>query len=858
MNGRKKEARRALADCLSLALLTGFLWCVILAVHAIFPFGTKMMDVGDMAEQSVPVYTHLWDVLHGRESFFFDWNTGLGDNMCGANWHFGLISPFNLFFLFIPRSMVEASMSFYLLGKLAAISLSMRFVVKRWFPDLSQAIRSSLCLLYTFSAFSMGYYYAPMWLDVVFMFPLVMYTYFRLLARKKECAYSVCLALACMMSFQHTYMLALLLLLLTGILLLLGKERYRDSLWIFCRGTVAAVMLSAWVWLPGILQILAANRVTHNNSLWEIYHSVWVFYADKWVKLLNMGIPLSLFGYYAGRNRKDKGVWFFVYVVGLLCAPILLESSNLLWHGGSYESFTMRFSYMLAFWVIMAGAYGLTGLQSAGGGRYAAKNPRGARGWRPFLGTASCLVMAGVLVLQHVWLGQGMTALQVVFVVSLVALSNTVLIRLWLRLYDTVILAVVVAQSLVLGVNMVHTSWDRRDSFATESNRIQREDAEKNPLSRSKSMDILLTHNYPLIMGKNAMSNYLAVISPKQMETVLALGYAKVGDRMSDYGGTLFSDALLGIREVVVRNEPNPDLYVLQDSWSRHSIYDSRYYYKTGIVLSGLPKDGPSDYPDPFSWQNYLAEAVTGKALLRTGYAGQNRMEVAVGEKSVLYLYSRQIAAADSITVTDRNSGETVKTVLHPSDWENGIIELGTYENTTVDIWVSANQELGRIDTALLSLQDFADNPPAYGQNTVCGFGRHDMSLTMEGGTAGSYLFLPLYADEGWQCRVNGKKTGIETVAGACMAIPLEDGKNEIRLVFWPVGWKLGVAAACVGIFGLLVLALRDRREKKIHPALNGCLFWLMEAIHAALLLFFYILPLWGLLDFLLGKFWSL
>lgn len=855
MDVRKKEACRVLADCLTLAFLTGILWCVILAVHGIFPFGTKMMDVGDMAEQSVPVYTHLWDVLHGKESFFFDWNTGLGDNMCGANWHFGLISPFNLFFLLIPRSMVEASMSFYLLGKLAAISLSMRFAVKKWFPGLPQAMRSSLCLLYTFSAFSMGYYYAPMWLDVVFMFPLVMYTYFRLFTCKKECAYSVCLALACMMSFQHTYMLALLLLFLTGFLLLLGKDRYRDCLWIFLRGTAAAVLLSAWVWLPGVLQIMGANRVTHNNGLWDIYHSIWVFYADKWVKLVNMGIPLSLFGLYAKKNGREKGVRFFVYVAGLLSAPILLESSNLLWHGGSYESFTMRFSYMLAFWVIMAGAYGYTGLESACGERHGARLSRRAGGWRFLLGAVSCLVMAGVLALQHVWLGQGITAPQVVFVVLLVALSNAVLVSLSIRSYGKVILAAVALQSLVLGINMVHTSWDRGDSFATESNRIQREDAEKNPLSRSKSMDILLTHNYPLIMGKNAMSNYLAVISPEQMETVLALGYAKVGDRMSDYGGTLFSDALLGIREVVVRSEPNPDLYVLQDSWQRHSIYDSRYYYKTGILLSGLPKDAPSGYPDPFSWQNYLAEAVTGKALLKTGFADQNRMEVCVGEKSVLYLYSKQIAAADSIAVTDRATGKTVETVLHPSDWENGIIELGTYENTTVDIWVSANRELGRIHTALLSLQDFADNPPVYGEKITYTFGAHDMSLCMEGAGEGTYLFLPLYADEGWHCSVNGKKTRIETAAGACMAIPLTAGKNEIRLVFWPVGWKPGIAAAMAGAVGLLALALRDRREKKTYPALNRCLFWVLEVVYAALLLFFYILPVWGLLDFAVRRF---
>lgn len=48
---------------------------------------------------------------------------------------------------------------------------------------------------------------------------------------------------------------------------------------------------------------------------------------------------------------------FFCLVIAMLCAPILLESTNLLWHGGSYQGYTMRFAYILTFWLLIAGAY---------------------------------------------------------------------------------------------------------------------------------------------------------------------------------------------------------------------------------------------------------------------------------------------------------------------------------------------------------------------------------------------------------------------------------------------------------------------------------------------------------------------
>lgn len=77
------------------------------------------------------------------------------------------------------------------------------------------------------------------------------------------------------------------------------------------------------------------------------------------MKLLNMGIPIAFFVQFAFRKRKEKVVWFFLSIIGILSAPIILESTNLLWHGGSYRGYTMRFSYMLAFWIIVAGSYSI-------------------------------------------------------------------------------------------------------------------------------------------------------------------------------------------------------------------------------------------------------------------------------------------------------------------------------------------------------------------------------------------------------------------------------------------------------------------------------------------------------------------
>lgn len=835
----KKNVWSMITEHLVLALFTLSIWCVALAAHHIFPFGTNMMDIGDMGEQCVPVYTFLWDVLHGKEALFFDWNTGLGNNMSGAIWHFGLISPFNIFFVFIQRDWIEASMAFYILIKLICISLSMRYVLKKWFPVLPTLMRHTFCLLYTFSAFTMEYYYAPMWLELVFMFPLIMYFYFKLLEEKKQKGYVICLALMCMMSFQHTYMLMLFLLFLTGILMLVGKKRYQDSLWILLKGTIVGLLLAAWVWLPGTLQIGQANRLGHNNGLSEIYHSIWIFYPDKWMKLINMGIPLSFFVLYLRKNFRNKENIFFIYIIGILGAPILLESSNLLWHGGSYEGYTMRFSYMLAFWVIMTGAFGYVNIKQRKGVKPEKVNSL----LRNVLTGVGCAGMVFIIALQNYWLKGSITAIQIISAVFLTIIVSMVFYSLNPFIYRRMVLFIAVLQSTVLGISGIQVSWDQKDSFAAESNMIYQKDKQDDPLLRTKSLDILLTHNYPLVMGKHAMSNYLAVVSPQQIEMVLDLGYAKVGDRMSDYGGTLFSDALLGISEVIARKTPNEDLYVKRDSWVTHGGYDSKYTYLIGILVKDILKKEAVDGRDPFSWHNQLSKVVTGKELLDIEYAEDNRISVTADEKCILYLYTVQGNSIQYITIIDRVTGESREITMHQSGWQNGILELGTYENADLDIVVDSEEEIEKINVATLSLADFEENRPIYGDDISYTYGTHSLSVDLKNNYEGEYLFLPVYADKGWNCKVNGKSVEIENFAGHFMAIPLEMGENQVELVFYPVGWWMGVFTSIAGILCLAWIMLKNGKEKSCTSSLNCVLWGMAEVVHTVLFAVFYVIP---------------
>ncbi|MBQ9518693.1 MAG: YfhO family protein, partial [Firmicutes bacterium] len=153
-------------------LLTALILLLVYAVKHIYPFGGRDIAYYDMNQSFVPLYTRAWDILHGRAHWLYDWYTGSGNAISGITSNF-LISPFNLFFLFVKREYILESMSFYLMIKLMFASVAMAFYTKKA-HGLSCAENIAAALIYSFSGYVVQYYTNIQFLDTVAFFPLLM------------------------------------------------------------------------------------------------------------------------------------------------------------------------------------------------------------------------------------------------------------------------------------------------------------------------------------------------------------------------------------------------------------------------------------------------------------------------------------------------------------------------------------------------------------------------------------------------------------------------------------------------------------------------------------------------------------
>ena len=109
MKEKSKNLTRKIKPYAIPGLITLIGVILILVFRGIWPFGANRIDYFDNMQQVAPLYTHLWDWMHGDASIWFDWYTGLGTNMSMSMSAFSMLSPFNLILYLVPRSLILES-----------------------------------------------------------------------------------------------------------------------------------------------------------------------------------------------------------------------------------------------------------------------------------------------------------------------------------------------------------------------------------------------------------------------------------------------------------------------------------------------------------------------------------------------------------------------------------------------------------------------------------------------------------------------------------------------------------------------------------------------------------------------------
>ncbi len=918
-------------------LITLALYTVLLCARHIFPFGKNTIDYYDMSQQTIPLYYHIYDMLHGKTAFFYNFYTALGINMSMVTSGCSGLSLFNLFFLFVPRKYLLESISLFHLLKLLGMTFTMFFYLDHRFRS-PYFFRVFLSVNYAFSGFVLMLYMENKWMDIAVLFPLIMYFYDRMMHGSRITGYVITLSLTLIESFYLGFMILIFIFLYTGLRLLADRlypssekkpeggteagkrsegidlllsrprpktaKKHRVFLLELGFSTVLAIMLSSFILVPQLTQIFDSARFSNSGAFGDsfldrykgILEQTEPAYTTRWWTLLNISFASSLIFTGLIRVWKNRKLRFLtIGLIIIVSSELFIESINLLWHFGSYIHYPIRNGFMINFsFALLASMFAERMFKEGEDPGFEKASLAGL-----LVSVILFAVFAG-LYLRHPGM-QLRSVFHVTAAMMLLSFLGYAVILLWKNgAHYSLAVMILGTELLCYGFLMYGkptyvTGYLEEKEQSNEFIKICRQlrdnfDLSGSFLYRIKNPDESLNANYGFVLERPSLSNWTHLVPDALLKSSSEWGYSVQFTRLLDAGGTVFTDALIGVRDVISCLPQDEELYekvgsaeIVIDSKTgetmEYGYYKCRYTLPFGVpVYSNAMFDSELENRNPVSLANQMYRSLTGadteyeqeisSFIVRNGLVTDDVSEItvdavtptvkryflnaSVSGKKALYFNSQTYDMEDmnmTVAVSSKDGEHAVLVpsiqepynISYPAHFNNNVIYLGTFEDETVSITVDVDiakgpdypvnvfeLDLNKLRLLCDSYKDYPDEHISAGKKSI------SFSADVSEAAESSVMLLPIAYDDGWSLKVNGKKSDIlYSYSGLFTAVPLYTGLNRYELTFFPSGMGLGIIISLLGLAGFASIIIIRRQkidiiEKEIVVLSKGSEKWLV------------------------------
>lgn len=148
------------------------------------PFGGRSLAVNDANYQYLDFFAYLKDVLNGDNNIDYSFSIGMGQTGFGICMYY-LMSPFNILLLFFDKTNLDSFFDITVICKLTTCFFTMSFyLVKRFKGKLGTIYIILLSISYSLSHYCITQARNIMWLDGVYMLPIIMLGIYYLINKK--------------------------------------------------------------------------------------------------------------------------------------------------------------------------------------------------------------------------------------------------------------------------------------------------------------------------------------------------------------------------------------------------------------------------------------------------------------------------------------------------------------------------------------------------------------------------------------------------------------------------------------------------------------------------------------------------
>ena len=331
-------------------------------------WGTKNFLTSDLKAQYISLFSYLKNVFSGKESLFYSFSKGMGGNMFGTFAYY-LASPLNLLIIFFTKKSLDNAILLIISLKIGLAGLTMFSYLKSKHNKNNSLYIFSSC--YALMGYVVVYFFNVMWLDAIYLAPLLLFGIDKIIENKKFLMYGIVLFIAIFSNFYTGFMLCILSCLYFVYQLFLefnlreDKEKIVSALVKFGITSLIAGCMTFILLLPTIYDLVInvgrvgnvslGGRILNGNFLEQFARFYIGAHNEK--NILNEGtaalysglivLPLVYF-YFVNKEIKIKEKKITGIMLSILISGLFIPAVSFVWSGLSVTySFDFRYSFII-------------------------------------------------------------------------------------------------------------------------------------------------------------------------------------------------------------------------------------------------------------------------------------------------------------------------------------------------------------------------------------------------------------------------------------------------------------------------------------------------------------------------------
>lgn len=847
-------------------VFVAFLVPMFLMIYAFYksqfyPFGDNQIMVIDMWHQYFPFMKVFQDKIQHGGSLLYTWEGGGGSNFIAIISYYAA-TPLYYLTVFVPAKYLTEAMAFIVILKIAFASAFMYIYLRGIFEHDDMGI-VAFSVLYSLSAYAMGYYWCLMWLDVMALLPLCMLGMNKLIDEGKFRLYTVSLALMMITNYYIGVMMCIFIAAYYPILYFSRKEAKGAKQCAVTTGkvvffSVLGCCMAAIILIPTYLSMQNTYYIDQQGPTDTNFDNPMLDVFSNLLPNVDLTVRGGLPNIYCGLASVVLGLLFLCcrkisakkrilncVILAFVMLGFNWNKLNFLWHGNHYPNeLPYRFSFAFSFVLVTMACEAYVHLKDI--------TPR----------EIGCVAGGGIIYLifaEKIYSDKfdyNIIYFSIIFIVLYaVCLAIYKAGKVKQAICGLMLFVVVFAEMTNYTVKSVKTvSHSTRSTYYDHYDEIQ---ALKNKvLDEDKGfyrMEVYnnWTCNDPALYGYRGLTQFSSELNCKVSAMMKYLGLA------ADPGSNSFryllqtpvANSLLNVKYVMARNTAfNQPFFEGRYQKGTSNIYQNIYPLSIGYMVNEDIKQlhlnsdnnvfenqllylklaiGEKYSADIFkSVDSYDSEASSCDGGTLESSDGNNAMVTASAgtptahlvytaeEDGPIYIYVNA-ENADSVSATVGENGDSVS-------FENNrgcIASVGNAkQGDTIQINVTFSEgKAGMIRNYVYSLDTLAWEK-AYAQLSDEMLNVTDYSDTKIEGTVNAKqngtLFTSIPYEKGWSAYVDGEKVEVKAINDAFCAIDVKKGKHTIKFSYIPDGFILGVSVS-IGSLALMIALFYLEKSRK-------------------------------------------